>query len=148
MPYNYEEKYHDLVTFSEEFQEFLKFIILKREGKVAPSEKDNIPPVDLFCCKDKVVIEIELAGIEQEDIEITFVTPFLFIKGSKENKLKNARVEYLCMECAFGNFQRVIEIPYSVNSAMSEASFNDGLLTISMPIVSNRRSLRKRITIK
>ncbi len=140
-------KYENIAAFSEEFQEFLKLVLLKKEEKMLPLEKDNVPPVDIFCNEGDVVIEMELPGVNKDDLEVTFINPFVFIKGSKGNKLKKTKVNYICMECSFGSFQRIVEVPYPVNPTKAKAVCKDGVLTIAFPIVSNRRLTKKKIPI-
>ncbi len=140
-------RYDDIAAFSDEFQEFLKLELLKKEGKIIPLEKDNVPLVDIFCNGGDVVIEVELPGVSKDDLEVTFINPFVFIKGSKGNKFKKTKVNYICMECSFGSFQRIVEVPYPVNSTKSKAACKDGVLTVSFPIVSNRRVTKKKISL-
>ena len=145
MPGDLEWKCDNIAAFSEEFQEFLKLELLKKEGKVLPLDNDNTPPVDIFCSKGEVVIEVELPGINKNDLEVTFVNPFVFIKGTKGNDLKETIVNYICMECHIGSFQRIVEVPYTVNPTTAKASFKNGVLTITFPVVSNRRLTMKKI---
>ena len=140
-------KYDNIAAFSEEFQEFLKLVLLRKEGKIIPIEKDNVPPVDIFCNEGDVVIEVELPGVNKDDLEVTFINPFVFIKGSKGNKFKKTKVNYICMECSFGSFQRIVEVPCPVNPIKTKAECKDGVLTIAFPMVSNRRVTKKKIPI-
>lgn len=142
------EREGELIAIEKEIYEAVKGIILKREGVFSSNEGSYQPLVDIYMCKTCVKIEIDLSGIEKEDVEVTYINPFLFIKGVKRNPLSNRNVKYHCMECRFGSFQRVIEVPSAVSIDDAKTELKDGVLSILLPRVGERRERRKNIPIE
>lgn len=138
----------ELIAIEKEIYEAVKEIILKREGAFSSHEGSCQPFVDIYMCKTCVKVEIDLPGIDKEDVEVTYINPFLFIKGIKKNPYEGRNVKYHCMECRFGNFQRIIEVPGAVNINDSKARLKDGVLCILLPMVGERRERGKSIPIE
>ncbi len=136
----------ELADLERELYEAIKFLILKREG-VLHAEREFQPPVDMYICKDWVKVEMEVAGVEKEDIEVTYISPLLHIKGVKKNPLINRELKYHCMECRFGSFQRMLEIPCPVNVDGARAELKDGVLSIWLPRIVDRRRKKHKISI-
>lgn len=141
-----EELEDELAEFERELYETIKFLILKRESSFL-REREFQPPVDMYVCKDWIKIEMELAGVKRENIEITYINPLLHIKGVKKDPLSNRDVKYHCMECRFGSFQRMIEIPYPVDIDKARAELKDGVLSVLLPRIVDRRRKKHRIPI-
>ncbi len=141
-----EELEDELAEIERELYETIKLLILKREGPLL-REREFQPPVDMYVCKDWVRIEMEIAGVQREDIEITYINPLLHIKGIKRNPLVNRDVKYHCMECRFGSFQRMIEIPYPVNADKGRAELKDGVLSVHLPRIVDRRRKKYKIPV-
>ncbi|MBI5286121.1 MAG: Hsp20/alpha crystallin family protein, partial [Deltaproteobacteria bacterium] len=112
------------------------------------SNVNNQSPVDMFSTCDKIVIEVELAGVRMEDIEVTILHNTLTIRGIKYECFDEERINFVCMERNFGNFCRNIELPYPVDATRTEATYKDGLLTIVLPRVEERRITPRRIPIE
>ena len=80
-----------------------------------------------------VKITAELPGMEEKDIEVNVSDDVLTIKGEKKEGKKK---DYYVSE-RYGSFQRSFHIPDSVDANKIEASFNNGLLTVTP--AENRR---------
>ncbi len=139
---------NDIRAIEDEIYEAIKFILSKREGEIFPNRSEQLPPIDIYVCDDMIRVEVELPGIEKEDVEISYVNPFLSIKARKRDPLKNAKVKYHCMESVFGKLQRVVELPCAINIKNARASFTDGVLSIELPKVYERREFKKLITVE
>ena len=100
----------------------------------------------------EVQITAELPGVDQKDIEITLVGGDLVIKGEKKAELDEKKDErgrsYHRIERSFGSFQRRLSLPYDVDADKAQASFKDGVLTLTVPKPPEAQKAAKKIEIK
>lgn len=90
------------------------------------------PALDLFQNNDNVVAVVELPGMRKEDIEISLYDGTLAISGERKdesaNEDKNARTERFV-----GKFRRTISLPTRVDASKVNATYKDGILTVTLP---------------
>jgi len=91
-----------------------------------------IPAVDIAVKEDKLIIEVELPGVEREDITVLLSSNSIEIKGVKKDKLPKTGINYFRLEREYGQFSRFIFLPYSVDPEKAEAIFENGILTVEM----------------
>jgi len=105
-----------------------------------------LPAVDVFDTKDAVVLKAELAGMDPDDIQIEVEDNVLTIKGERRFEEKVDEGRYYRVERRFGSFQRSLALPQGVKADEIGASYDDGILTVSVPKVEEERP--KRIEVK
>ena len=88
-------------------------------------------PVDVYSTDEEIVIQASVPGIAPEDVEITIEGDTLTIQGELPSHLDN--VDYLFQERATGKFIRVLSLNIPVDADKSEATFENGLLTLIIP---------------
>lgn len=108
----------------------------------------HIPNVDMFSTNSELVIEVEMPGVRREDIEITLHKNTLTIKAIKFECFEEDKINYVCMERSFGKLSRAIEIPFPVDTVRVKASYKNGILTIIIPRVADKRSHTKKVPIE
>lgn len=103
-------------------------------------------PLDVIENEDAYLVKANLPGIQPDDIEITFTDNVLTIKGEmkSEDEVKEAR--YHMRERRYGAFSRSITLGDRVNGEKIQASYDSGVLTLSLPKAEEARP--KRIEIK
>ncbi|OGN72439.1 MAG: hypothetical protein A2X25_13500 [Chloroflexi bacterium GWB2_49_20] len=89
------------------------------------------PPTDVFETDKCLIIKIEIAGMKQSDISIDIEDNYLVVSGTRKESIE--RRAYYQMEIRFGDFTATIEIPKGLDLENSEADYEDGFLTISIP---------------
>jgi HSP20 family protein len=78
-------------------------------------------------------VKAELAGIQREDINITFENNVLTIRGERKFSDEVKRDHYHRIERQHGVFSRSFTVPQTVDASRIAASFKDGVLTVRMP---------------
>lgn len=105
------------------------------------------PHVDVRDEKDELVIEAELPGIAEKDVEITFADGLLSIKGEKKSEREENKDNYRLQERSFGSFQRSFRVPDSVDEERIKAVFDKGVLRITMTKKPHAVRKEKKIAI-
>ncbi|MBI5875811.1 MAG: Hsp20/alpha crystallin family protein [Deltaproteobacteria bacterium] len=109
---------------------------------------NHTPAADMFSTADSIIIEIELPGVRQEEIELSVLRNTLTIKALKYECFDEKKVNFVCMERSFGRIFRIIDIQCPVDTTRTKAVFRDGLLTITLPRIGEKRGVPKKIEIE
>jgi len=90
------------------------------------------PALDLYQNNDNVVAVLELPGMRKEDIEISLHDGTLTISGERKSSSSNGETAERT-ERYVGSFRRSISLPVRVDAGKVNASYREGILTITMP---------------
>jgi HSP20 family protein len=90
------------------------------------------PALDLYQTNDDVVAVIELPGMRKEDIEISLHDGMLTISGERKEEAADGEKDGRS-ERFVGKFRRSISLPTRVDSNKVNASYKDGILTVTLP---------------
>ncbi len=90
-------------------------------------------PIDMYQTKDEVVVKAALPGIKPEEVDITITGDILTIKGEHKEEQETKEEDYLYREQRYGSFRRSVAIPVQVKHDKAEATFEDGVLTLTIP---------------
>ncbi len=96
-------------------------------------EKDLMPAMDVFEKDDRFVVKAELPGMKEKDIDISVVGDTLTIKGEKKMESEVKEEDYYRCERSYGSFYRSIPLPSTVDASKIEASYEDGILEVTLP---------------
>ena len=91
------------------------------------------PSLDVSETKDAVVVKAEVPGMDPKEIEISLQEQLLTIKGEKKHEKEEKGEHYHRMERSYGAFARSIRLPVPVDGSKVNATFKNGLLTITLP---------------
>ena len=92
-----------------------------------------VPAVDITETADKsVVLKADLPDMKREDIAITFENNVLTIEGERKFT-NNESDKYHRVERGYGAFRRSFTAPASIDGTRIEASYRDGVLTVTLP---------------
>lgn len=91
------------------------------------------PSVDIFENKDKIVLEAELAGMKPEEVDISIENNIISLRGERKFEKNEETENYHRVERAYGSFVRSFTLPRTVVSDEAEASFDNGVLSITLP---------------
>ena len=88
------------------------------------------PAVDIAEEFNAYEVTAELPGMDEKDIEVKLVDGNLVIKGEKQERRKK---DYYLRERHFGSFERYFVLPEDADTSKIEASFEKGVLTVTLP---------------
>ena len=93
-------------------------------------------------------IQIELPGMDKDDVDITLANGLLTIRGEKKRDEEEKGKDYYRKERSFGAFRRSLPIPADVDENKIDASFKKGVLFIELPKTEEARKKITHIDIK
>ena len=103
--------------------------------RIPTMEMGWAPAIEMFEKEDKFVVKAELPGMKEEDIDISVVGDMFTIKGERKAESEVKEEDYHCCERSYGSFSRSIALPSNVDAENIEASYEDGVLEVSLPKV-------------
>src|SRR6266850_2119474 len=94
-----------------------------------------LPPVDIVERENEYRVKVELPDVNKDDVKITVQDDVLTIRGEKKKEQEQKGENYHRTERLYGAFQRSFALPSSVQSDKIQATYDKGVLTISLPKV-------------
>jgi HSP20 family protein len=91
------------------------------------------PPTDVYETQDTCLVRVEIAGMRDEDFEISVENDMLYIVGVRSDLPE--RRAYHQMEIRFGKFATAVNLPAPVNVDLARAEYRDGFLVVTLPKV-------------
>ena len=93
------------------------------------------PAVDVRETEQELRLEVELPGINPDDVELTTENGVLTIRGEKKSERKEGDEEsrYHVIERAYGTFTRSFQLPKGLDESKIAADYNHGILSIHIP---------------
>ena len=106
------------------------------------------PASDASAKEDSYEINVELPGVKAEDVDISINDNSLMVMGYKHSEREEKGRSYFFSERQFGAFQRTFRLPPDFDEDGIEASFDDGVLHLSVGKQKMIEPKDKRIKIK
>lgn len=106
------------------------------------------PAVDVSETEQAYEITVELPGMNEQDVAVTLVNGGLSIRGEKHEDKEEKHKDYYMRERRFGAFERYFPMPDGVDAENVAASFDKGVLKVTLPKTAEACAGVKRIEIK
>ena len=101
------------------------------------------PNIDVLNRENDFLIKAELPGVDKKDIKITIANNRLTLEATMSKEEKEEKGDYYHQEICRGSYHRSIELPEAVNESDAKATFQNGVLELTIP----KREQTKKSTI-
>jgi len=98
----------------------------------APASASWAPPVDVAEEGDKILVKVEVPGVDQKDLKVNFEDTTLTVSGERVFEKKDDR-NYHRIERTYGSFVRTFTLPRSIDASAIVANYRNGVLEIEIP---------------
>jgi HSP20 family protein len=105
------------------------------------------PRLDISETDGEYVIEAELPGVGEADVDVSVENDLITIKGEKKIDHEDKSKDYHLIERAYGAFSRSVSLPFSVDPAKVTATFDGGVLRVTAPKPSEAKAEKKKVEI-
>jgi HSP20 family protein len=123
----------DMEDMERRFDELFSRPFLPATWRRLPLEERGwAPAIEVFEKGDKFVIKAEVPGMKEEDVDVSVVGDTLTIRGEKKAESEVNEEDYYCCERSYGSFFRSIALPSTVDAKKIEASYEDGVLEVTL----------------
>ena len=106
------------------------------------------PALEMMETGDAIDVTAELPGVEAKDVDISASGDMLTIRGEKKAEKQVKEKDYFCAERSYGSFARSLQLPFELDSAKVEATFEKGILKLHIPKPAGVRKETRKIAIK
>jgi HSP20 family protein len=107
---------------------------LFEENAVAQSNGSEAPfAVDLKEQADKYELRAALPGARPEDVQIEVTANTISLSGEFKQEREQKEGEFIRCEIRYGRFHRSFSLPVEIDPSKVDASFRDGVLTVTLP---------------
>ncbi|MBX7144698.1 MAG: Hsp20/alpha crystallin family protein [Oligoflexia bacterium] len=107
------------------------------------------PRVNMSETEKEYVVEAELPGLDEKDIELSLTNDILTIRGHKKQEHERKEGENrIFFERSYGSFERSIPLTCEVDQDKIDASFRKGVLTVKLPKSAQAQRQSKKITVR
>jgi len=106
------------------------------------------PSLDVHDTDNAYVVTAELPGLEQKDVELSLRDNVLAISGEKREERRDENAGRTYTERSYGRFQRSIPFDTEIDADKVEASFKNGILTVTLPKSQRAAEKSRRIEVK
>jgi HSP20 family protein len=105
------------------------------------------PRMDLVEDADNYKLEVEMPGLDEQDIRVSISGNILTIHGEKSLSRKDEKKNFIAREITYGSYERSITLPQNADSQRISASFKKGMLWVNIPKKIAGHGLEKQIKI-
>jgi HSP20 family protein len=91
------------------------------------------PALDLYQDQDNFTVKAEIPGMKKEEIKLSLHDGVLTLSGERRSEKAHDEKGSLRNERFFGHFERSINLPMQVDGTRVAASYEDGVLTVTLP---------------
>ena len=113
---------------------------------VATRQHSFAPSIDISETDKQYLIDVEVPGMDKKDIELNVENNTLTISGERKFENKEEGKQFHRVESSYGSFSRSFSLPDNVNSESVQATYNNGILHITVD--KSEQKMKKQIKIK
>jgi HSP20 family protein len=118
--------------------------------RIAAGERSGnmIPSVDVRESNGEIVVEAELPGLDEKDVEVTLRDGVLRIRGEKRSTREEKKDDYHLTERSYGRYERAFRLPDGIDEDKIKADIKNGVLLVTVPKKPEAVSNEKKIQIR
>lgn len=105
----------------------------------------NWPTVELVETDGELRVSAELPGLDDDDVEVLLSDGVLTLRGEKKSEIADEQRQF--SERIYGRFERQIRLGTEVEEDKATASFENGVLTVTLPKTEKAKPRTRRIAI-
>ena len=105
------------------------------------------PAVDIYETENELVVNADLPGIDEKDLDIQVENDTLSIRGERKFDQKVNEDHYLRVERTYGSFSRSFGLPNTVNKEAVKAHYRSGVLTVELPKRAESKPKQIRVNV-
>ena len=108
----------------------------------------TMPAVESVQQNGNLVVRMDLPGIDPKEVDVSVTGDVLTVKGERKHKEEKKEGEYTREEIAYGSFERSLRLPAKVEAEKIKASYDKGVLEITMPVPKELASKKVPVQIE
>ena len=124
-----------LESIQREVERLFHDLVYHRHPAAHFAEQPWVPPTDLVVAERSARVIVELAGVPRENVRVRLRGHMLEVSGRRTVPQEPSGAHYHRAEIYFGEFSRVVELPWEADEKSVSASYRDGMLEIRIEAI-------------
>jgi HSP20 family protein len=104
------------------------------------------PQMDVYETSEEIIVVGEISGVDKEDLEVEVDRKAVRITGVRRETARVPGMRYHLAEIVYGGFERVLFLPVPIDPEKVQASYRNGLLTVTM--AKEERQQPRQVSVK
>lgn len=134
-----------------------RFTPHRPQGELLPRDEEEfairsarwgVLAAEVFDDDDRVVVRLEAPGMEPDEFSLQVIDGMLVVRGQKQLQRERREGRYHVSECAYGSFERAIQLPDKVDSEQARARYRRGVLRVELPKSKLRRGQSIKVKVQ
>jgi HSP20 family protein len=127
------DPFREAVSLSEAMNALMRESYVRPTSVPGQQQGPGLLPLDVSENENEFVIKASLPGVKPEDVQITVHGDTLIIQGETRAEEERKGERFHLRERRFGQFQRSLALATPVDSDKAQATFEHGVLTLTLP---------------
>jgi HSP20 family protein len=123
------DPFRDVVTLQNRLNSLFRDF---NDGDSPLTTASFVPAVDVYEDPQKVVLKLEVPGIEEKDLDIRVENHTLTVKGERKFEKEEKEENFHRIERRYGSFYRAFTLPSTVDTENVGATYNAGVLKLEL----------------
>jgi HSP20 family protein len=123
------DPFREVVALQNRFHSLLGGL---NEGESPLTTASFVPAVDVYEDAAKVVLKLEVPGIEEKDLDVRVENHTLTVKGERKFEKEEKEENFHRIERRYGSFYRAFTLPNTVDTENVDAKYNAGVLKLEL----------------
>ena len=125
------------------FDDFLQPSALPTMADPAVATALITPQINVSETDTEIRVAAELPGVDLDDLEVDVMDDMLVIRGAKRLERSDEDENFHFVECAYGSFQRTVQLPFAADPDQVQANFENGVLSVTVPKSDQQRRVHR-----
>jgi HSP20 family protein len=138
----------ELLSLGESLDRFFDDWYLGPRTLWATPTSMSVFPVDVYREDGNLVIKAEVPGVTSDELGISVKDNILTISGETSAEGEVKEENYIRRERRYGSFSRSLALPVDAEGDKAEAAFEDGVLTVTIPVAEEPQPEAVKIEVK
>ncbi len=108
----------------------------------------NDVTLDVYKEGDNLVVRASVPGVKPEEVDVTINEDTLTITGEAKSEKEVKNEDYLHREHRYGSFRRGVGLPHGYDAAKADASYDNGILTVTISRSEESKSKSLKVNVK
>ena len=102
------------------------------EGESSMTTTNFIPAVDIYEDERKIVLKVDVPGMQEKDLDVSVENNTLTVKGERKFEKEEKEENFHRIERRYGSFFRAFTLPTTVEAENIDAKYENGVLKLEL----------------
>jgi HSP20 family protein len=126
------DPFREIVALQNNTNPLLSLFRNMGETELPLSAGSFVPAVDIYEDKDKLVLKLEVPGIDEKDLDVHIENNTLTVKGERKFEKEEKEENFHRIERSYGSFYRSFALPSTVETDKVSAKYTAGVLKLEL----------------